>query len=641
MKHRDFKKSLFYLLTLLSAGILSLPTGLAQGQASGRYEIQANCDDNEYPSISCKVAVLSGKTGVPLRGISPDQVVVRLANRQDTYEGVVWREVVDEESPVTLVLVVDYSATLGRIAEEVRAGIDTFLRDLAISDAQVPDAQRDNVGIVVVTGSVEIGDDPRNLPLNEEREALATTDRNLIRNIIRRASVGQATPLYDSVYKAILIAARAPTQRRAVVIISDGRDQGASRIFRAEDTITRAVGERVPLFAIAVGQSRSEEYLRRAVFETDATFQRVSEADQLVRALSEIQSLMKTRYSLRLQAKLPPNGEQYPIEVRLASGAAAQSSGVAIVSARPPLRPEIISLVVTDNTGQPVDIAQPLPKPSVRVEAQIRARAVSRVEFEVNDSGNVLTVRQPPFAIELDTQNLSAESTHKLVVRVYGAPDTPENRDQEEFSFTVARDGSSNLLGIPRVQSSRLATLIPWVVVGGLALFVAIALVAVSVISRRRMADATLVERAVSSPSLSPAPPPPLSMMSERTQVLTPSAMGEITDRTIVLQPGKYRLEILSGEMRGRIFQIGVPNAERVRVGREPDNSPLFIRLSSPHVSRKHAEFVLENDKVFLIDLGSSSGTFHNGRRLQVSERVEVRPGDRIVFADIEAEVKA
>ncbi|MCS6774535.1 MAG: FHA domain-containing protein, partial [Thermoflexales bacterium] len=92
--------------------------------------------------------------------------------------------------------------------------------------------------------------------------------------------------------------------------------------------------------------------------------------------------------------------------------------------------------------------------------------------------------------------------------------------------------------------------------------------------------------------------------------------------------------------MRGRMFPIGVQGAERVRVGREPDGSQTFIRLNSPHVSRKHAEFVLENDKVFLIDLGSSSGTFHNGRRLQSSERVEVRPGDRIVFADVEAEVK-
>lgn len=644
---RKFKFILYPLLAL-SVGALCLPTRLAHSQsASGRYAVQLSCDDNAYPALACTVAVLSDKTDVPLRGITPDRVTVRLANRQDTFEGLSWQEVADEGYPVTLILVVDYSSALGRTAEAVRSGVDAFLRDLAVSDAQIPEAQRDTIGIVVVSGPVEIGNDPRNLPLNEAREALATTDRNLIRNIMRRATVGQATPLYDSVYKAILIAAQSQAPRRAVVVISDGRDQGVSRIFKAEDTIARAIGDRVPLFTIAVGQSRSEEYLRRAVFETDATFQRANDAEQLIQALGEVRRLLKTRYRLNLQAKLPPDGAQHPLEVQLVSGSAVQANGVAIVAARPPVRPEILSLAVTNSAGQPVDVSQPLPKPSVRLEAQIRARAVSRVEFEVNDSGNVLTVRQPPFAVDLDTQALSADRTHKLVVRAYGVPDAPENRDQKEFAFTVAAGGGGAALpALPGAQSDRLTAAIPWLAVGGLALLVALALIVVSVVSRRRTADATVVEPTAGSmpmPSFAPAaPPPPPSpfSMSERTQVLMPSSAGESADRTIVLPSGKYRLEILGGEMRGRMFPIGVPGVERVRVGREPDGTQTFIHLKSPHVSRKHAEFVLENDKVFLVDLGSSSGTFHNGRRLQSSERVEVRPGDRIVFADVETEVK-
>lgn len=633
------------ILLALSLGAAFLFPRMANAQtARVRYDVRLNCNDNAYPTISCDVEVLSDKTEVPLRGISADRIAVRLANRGDTLEGLKWQEISDEETPVTLILLVDYTSALGRTAEAVRNGVDAFMRELAISDAQIPEEKRDSIGIVVVAGSVEIGNDPRALPLNEAQEALATTDRNLIRNIMRRSIPGQNTPLYDAVYKAILVAAQAQTARRAVVIISDGRDQGASRTFKAEDTIARAISERLPLFAIAVGQSRPEEYLKRAVFETDAIFQAASDSEQIIQALTEIRGLLKTRYRLVFQAKLPPDGTQHPLEVRIVSGNSVQASGVGLITARPPLRPEILSLAVTNEAGQPLDVSQPLPKPSVRLEAQIRGRAISRVEFEVNESGNVLTVRQQPFAVELDTQSLDPNQTHKLVVRAYGVPDTPENRDQKEFTFRIAAGGGSALLPILAGRSNRLNAALPWVVVGGLALLVVIALAVVSLVSRRRYAESTVVAQMTSSlqgasyVSAYNSPSPASPSMSERTQVLTPSS-DENSDRTIVLQPGKYHLEILGGESRGRIFPIGVLGA-RVRVGREPDGSPTFIRLSSPHVSRKHAEFVLENDKVFLIDLGSSSGTFHNGRRLQGSERVEVRPGDRIMFADIEAEVK-
>lgn len=642
-------RSIFKTLrTVIALSVLAaLIPGVAHGQTSGgRGPVQLACDDDAYPTIACTADVFSDKTDVPLRGVGQDKVDVRLANRQDTFDGLTWQEETQDALPVGLVLVVDFSGALGRAAERVRTGVETFMRDLSVIDGQIPEAQRDAVGILVVNGPVEIGNDPRSLPLNEARESLPTRDRNLVRNIIRQAAIGQATPLYDAVYKAILIAGQAQTPRRAVVIISDGRDQRVSRTFQADDTITRAVNDRVPLFAIAVGTPRSEEYLRRAVFETDATFQRADDAEQLIRALGEIRRLLKTQYRLSLQAKLAADNAQHPLELRVAGGGnTAQASGVTLVTARPPVRPEILSIAVTDGAGQPVDVSQPLPRSGVRLEAQIRARAISRVEFEVDDSGNVLTVREPPFAVDLDTAGLSGDQPHKLVVRAYGVPDTLENRDQKEFSFSVEASQAPpvNLPTIADVQTGRVTGNVPWLVVGGLALLVVIALIVVYIVSRRRALEPMAVEQTVAAMSTASSydvSSPGSVSTSDRTQVLLSSPADTASNPTIVLQPGKYRLQILDGEQRGRMFSIGVPGADRVRVGREPDGSQTFIRLNSPHVSRKHAEFVLEHDKVYLVDLGSSSGTFLNGRRLQSSERVEVRPGDRIVFADVETEVK-
>lgn len=67
----------------------------------------------------------------------------------------------------------------------------------------------------------------------------------------------------------------------------------------------------------------------------------------------------------------------------------------------------------------------------------------------------------------------------------------------------------------------------------------------------------------------------------------------------------------------------------RTIVGRA-STSDLRIPLSS--VSRQHCEFRIEGDDVFLRDLGSSNGTYHNNSRIQ---EVEVDAGDEVVIGPV------
>jgi adenylate cyclase len=63
-------------------------------------------------------------------------------------------------------------------------------------------------------------------------------------------------------------------------------------------------------------------------------------------------------------------------------------------------------------------------------------------------------------------------------------------------------------------------------------------------------------------------------------------------------------------------------------LGRAPDNQ---IVIDDTSISRKHAMLQrLENGHIFLVDLGSSNGTFVNERRVSVP--VTLRPDDRITF---------
>lgn len=84
----------------------------------------------------------------------------------------------------------------------------------------------------------------------------------------------------------------------------------------------------------------------------------------------------------------------------------------------------------------------------------------------------------------------------------------------------------------------------------------------------------------------------------------------------------KYALRAQSGRMLGRSYPlIGVSI-----VGRAPDCQ---LRLEDSNLSRKHAKLIPTNDGVVIEDLGSTNGSFHNGKRVQ---RAVAHAGDEIGF---------
>lgn len=57
--------------------------------------------------------------------------------------------------------------------------------------------------------------------------------------------------------------------------------------------------------------------------------------------------------------------------------------------------------------------------------------------------------------------------------------------------------------------------------------------------------------------------------------------------------------------------------------------------LADQSVSRIHARFDKQGDKVFLTDMNSTNGTYKNGLRMQPQETVEIEPGDEIRFGGL------
>lgn len=97
---------------------------------------------------------------------------------------------------------------------------------------------------------------------------------------------------------------------------------------------------------------------------------------------------------------------------------------------------------------------------------------------------------------------------------------------------------------------------------------------------------------------------------------------GDVISQDLRLPPGLNAVvEIVAGQDAGKVFRFTRGN---VTIGRRQGEVP----LSDVEVSRRHAVVeVFGREMIFLRDLGSTNGTYHNGRRVAVSK---LQSGDTI-----------
>ncbi len=101
-----------------------------------------------------------------------------------------------------------------------------------------------------------------------------------------------------------------------------------------------------------------------------------------------------------------------------------------------------------------------------------------------------------------------------------------------------------------------------------------------------------------------------------------PGGAADIIGQDLRLPPAVNAvLEVLSGADAGQVFRFTRGN---VTIGRRAGEIP----LSDPEVSRRHAVIeMFGREMIFLRDLGSTNGTYHNGRRVAVAS---LSPGDTV-----------
>ena len=676
---------------LLTAGLMATLIGGAVGvsqpalaQSNVTLDINS-CDDNNYPDIVC-VVTPKDQTGIPVQGLPA--TAFEVADGSTNLSDVQVEQIENPNVKTNIMLIVDFGTSSRNAASlaALRTSAEQILTSLS------PD---DEIALIGVTGGIELGD-VNNPPIDPAKESPfvnAGQQRNTVINIIRTLPAVPGTPLYDAMCKGITLTSKQTVGSRAVIVFSDGRDVG-SKVCTADDPINSASRNGVPVYSIGIGTRLDAAYMQRLALQTGGSYLEAATAGDVAPKFTEIQRALKTQYRLSFKGVTPPdndaNGHPLTIRVNTASGRATEN---ATFKALYPVKP-IVQSANFKQGDVAFDLSTPLPFGQIEVTPNLQARNIARVEYLVD--GDIVKVAEtPPFTFVLDTTTLepNAERDHVLIIRAYGEMTNPANITEAQYTFraelpapteapptteaggeattapsqaqatqrpaaTVGR-GTPQPTAAPAItptatptgigaqlQRNPLLAVLLGVVVLGIA-----ALVVMMLVLQRRRQQASRIAAAANEPQTIMDIPGSPDLNGDGAgegegagegQTRVYGTAGDLSgvgqNRTKVFRPGKGTLEFTTGKMKDKKFQVGVGGIDAVLIGREVDANIGNIKLESEFVSRRHARITLENDKLFLYDLGSASGTRVNGVPLQ--GRIELHDGDIVEFADTTAQLK-
>jgi len=554
-------------------------------------------------------------------------------------------EKVNPDTQVHIALVLDISGSMqGKPLEDLKAAVNQFLDALALQDT---------VAIVAFSNEVDLGDPfPK---INREKEADFTYDKGLLKNLVNQLSTraGDTTPLYDAFLKAVKMTRSQPKQNRAIILMTDGVDEGAakgrpgSKVARPDDPITLAKEAGIPVYTIGLGKPTNfdEGYLQRVALLTGGVYNGTQDSAQLGEFFKKVIDLLKTEYLLTYPPLAKPDGKihQILVKVSLPERGAAQSEPKTFAMPLPVV-PQIYLNYWEGNDQLPLADGQKVRGSAIKFSPQIMARGmVMRVEYYVDDSDTPVIVQEPPFEFVWRTPAYET-GIHKITVKAYDDADPPHigtlevsvqlvRSALEEFGKKIA--GPVGKTGIP---------------VYAVALVLLLMLAAIALLLWPKKKRCPVCGRVIprewdhclfceKSEGFGPVGDVGVSQGRQtsrelpvttgtREATLSPglesgAPFAPPPQKTILVGRPPEKLAYLfmeKGTHVGREFRL----SEVTSIGRAEDN---LIVLDDPAVGRHQAKIKIEEGNFFIYDLAATNPTLVNGQKVL---RHKLNDGDRI-----------
>jgi VWFA-related protein len=206
-----------------------------------------------------------------------------------------------EDLPVTVGIVVDRSRSmLAKNAEVMTAAMELIHE----SNPQ------DEMFVVSFHDSVEFG-----LPAG----MTFSDDRNVLRNALFKGEMQGRTALFDAVAEGLAHLERGKQGRKALVILSDGKDNASSRT--KQQILHLAQVSRATVYAVGIydaeGKDRDPGFLKQLAEPTGGEAFFPQEPNMLARVCRQIAKDIRSRYTLGFRAPESGAGQPHRLEVKV------------------------------------------------------------------------------------------------------------------------------------------------------------------------------------------------------------------------------------------------------------------------------------------------------------------------------------
>ena len=451
-----------------------------------------------------------------------------------------------------------------------------------------------------------------------------STDRDLAVQTLNGVTAKTKAPtcLYDTAYQAIKKAAEIPMGRRAIILLTDGKDEkggGRCSTYGANDVIDAATTKtiRVPIYTIGVGPKVDAQELGRISKLTGGRNLLAKSTSELAVFYQIIANQLKNQYVVKYETQTPSGEHSLVLKVR-SGEEQAQDEKRFWLPPLPVLRPPEVTVTGPGDTGEikageavgitvEIEPADTVAKVRYYVDALLKKEAVRPPfdTFEWDTTGlqtglHVVRIE----AIDIRGQTGYAEMTRKVL-----APPPPK----PEPALAPAAPAPAVA---PPPEAPKPFPLIP--VIG----------IALVVLAVGGGAAWWMMQRKKEAPPAGPAVPMPAGDGTEDIEDET-MFMPDFGD-TAEAPPATLSVVESMTLDTGTTFEL----TGRVTVGRTDRND---INIPDKPVSRKHGEIYFEDGSYHIRDLGSQNGIRLDGKRVSMDgvplqDGVEIQLGPRTIL---------
>jgi VWFA-related protein len=596
------------ILALLAAGVLP---AAAQGPVNVTVD-DLNLDN--FPDSQVKVTVRDAN-GVPIPGLGVDRFELVEDGRNSFPPSEVTQQV-NPDAAISVVMVIDISGSMeGKPIDEAMRAANALLDQLS---------PQDRAAIIAFADEVQDLDPTK---LEEGKEVGFTTDKNAIRNIVNflDTKIGWDTPLYDAIYKGVKMASSEPAGKRAVVVMTDGRDErdnaqgvpvkDAGSLSTPDDPINEANRYNIPIFSVGLGSKLDTKYLARLAERTGGVYQQAPQPEELTPLFENVISQLKTQYQLDYQSRLPDDGNYHSMMVRVVLPQGQDFDEIKFQvgdpdSAEPPPPPsagEEPGSVTVNPTAEPAD-SEVASLPESESAASPGAQETPEPE-STGLQGIIDTVRdtideQPTLAIVIGAGALLLLILLIVLIVVLMRGRRQKEEEYAPVDFGETFSAPSPAWGAEETDMGRTGPGTDF-----------------DTGDRTEMAPGGgWGEAPAAAPPFGP-PPGPAPQPPRDAEI--PAAGGT----KIIERAPKHMAMLVDKKNPDRKYDL----KGTVNVGRAHENQ---LVLDHATISRHHAWIKPEEGEFLIFDVGSANGTFVNGEK--VEEPRHLQSGDVVRFGDAE-----